>query len=627
MRWFPCLCLLLCILESCTCNSNHAPLATLQLTLGLVERDFAAQPRAWKAAELGAIFGLGDGIQTRSGSSALLQLEDGDQLSMEPETLIRFSSTPPGARSLDMELELGSVSVRVARSSLTLHTRAGPASIAPGARVSLSAAGDGVHFMVQVGQAVFGASEPIGAGQGILIDSKGHMTTLAVAELTTAAATPSSAAQALPAPVTVDQPDQVAAEVSGRDASMRTDKGWAALPEGVAQLPAGAELNLERNTSVVLEHLNQRAVLQNGRYVVAPRAGVIVSAAAGSVSAGSSGNVRIEVPGGVIEIQPQGQASIRLNDKQARIDVQARGASIETRLGVQRIAAGEHALLLASGKISIEGRGLDYADVQLDTGESLVIHDPAPPTAVRFAFAGACPEAGMLQLLRGGRAGAYAAGIGAVSLALEPGDYRYELRCAADQTLAAKGAVTVLRDGGTRHMAARQPAATLQADGRDYTVLYQNRLPDITLVWRDAPAGEPLTLVHELESKTDTLALTEPTHLFPSGSLMEGKHVLHFVGGGKISRRTTINVVFDNAAPKASISNPVSVSAAPGEDVTISGTALPGWDVSIEGQPAKRDAQGRFLLPVSWPRERRALAIRLSHPERAAHVYLRRREL
>jgi ferric-dicitrate binding protein FerR (iron transport regulator) len=611
-------CWLMALFVCCTCRSSSS-LATLQLTLGAVERDFAAQPKAWKAAEVGASFALGDGIQTGTGSSALLELEGGDQLSLDPNTQIRFANTLPGPRNLDLELVLGSVSVQAVHESLSIQTRAGPARVEKGSRVSLAASPEGLRFLVQVGQASFGSSEPVTAGTGMLLAAQGQWTPIGL---------PGPAAKPQPEPSSAPAaavPLQIVAQITGRNARMRTDKGWAALPEGTMQLNAGAELSLAHQTSVALEYLDQRALLQqDGRYVIAPRPGVLVAAASGSLSAGSSGKVRIEVPGGVIEVVPEGQVSIHLNKQLTRVDVQAREALLESALGVERVGKGERGTLLESGKLGLEGRGLDYADTQLAAGESLVIHDPAPPTAVRFAFGSACPESGVLQLFHEGRADSYAAGRAAVSLLVQPGSYRYELRCGADKASAASGSVTVLRDAGTRRMAARQPSAALQADGRDYTVLYQNRLPDITLGWRDAPAGASSSLVHEFGSRSETLALTEPEHVFASGTLAEGSHVLHFVGGGKISRRTTINVVFDNAAPKASINTPVASSAAPGEELNIAGTALPGWDVSIDGHPAPCDAQGRFSLPVAWPNELHALSIRLRHPERGTHVFLRR---
>jgi hypothetical protein len=64
-----CRLILLAVLQSCSRGSSRS-LATLQLTLGVVERDFARQPKVWQSAEVGARFGLGDGIQTRTDFAA-----------------------------------------------------------------------------------------------------------------------------------------------------------------------------------------------------------------------------------------------------------------------------------------------------------------------------------------------------------------------------------------------------------------------------------------------------------------------------------------------------------------------------------------------------------------------------
>jgi hypothetical protein len=592
----------------------------------VVERDFSAERHAWHTAELGAGFSMGDGLRTRTASSALLQLAGGDQLSLDPDTSIRFADTPPQANALDLELELGSVTVQTAR-ELAIMTPAGPARVAPGARVVLSGSRSSLHFSVQVGRAVFASDTSVAAGEALQIEADGTLrATAAPAPSARAdAATARSAALDTAADGLAREGALISAQIEGDRASVRAAEGWTKLPEGSAQLKAGSELSLQGATSVVLEHRGQRAVLQEGRYVVAPRADVLVSALTGELSAGSSSAVRIELPGGAIEIAPEGRAEVRVHGDRALVEVREQAAVLQTAAGRQRLAAHERATLRAGGKLEIEGRGLDYADLELHAGESVVIHDPAPPSAVRFTFAGACPGQGLLQLLQAGKARAYAVGSGSAALPLPLGQHRYELRCAGEPALKAKGAVEVLRDAGTRRMAGPQPATTLQADGRDYTVLYQNRLPDITLVWRDAPASQGVSLVHEFQGKSSTLAVTGAEHVFASGSLAEGRHVVHFVGGGKLSRRTTVNVAFDNAAPKAAIDTPVKVDTEPGAELTVSGIALPGWDVAIEGQPARRDAQGRFSLPVSWPLERRALAIRLGHPERGTHVYLRRR--
>jgi hypothetical protein len=326
----------------------------------------------------------------------------------------------------------------------------------------------------------------------------------------------------------------------------------------------------------------------------------------------------------VIVVAPRGQVNVHVSAKgRARVAVESREAVLETPRGSETLSPGEQASLDADGRISVEGRSLDYADFELQTGESVVVHDPSPPTAVRFVFGDACPETGVLQLH--GASKSFAAGGASVALPMKTGSYRYELRCESSGSKVVRhGRVNVLKDRGTRALAVHPPATVLQADGRNYTVLYQNRLPKITLAWPSPPSGGGIQLVHELAGKTATLQLSEPSHTFPSGRLQEGKHLFHFIGGGKISRQTSLSILFDNAAPAASLNTPASVQARSGDALTVSGTALPGWDVEIEGQAARRDAQGRFSQATVMPKERRSVVIRISHPERGTHVYLRR---
>jgi ferric-dicitrate binding protein FerR (iron transport regulator) len=594
--------------------------------MGAVDRDFAAELSAWKTAEVGARFDLGDGIQTSAGASALLTLDDGAQLSMQAETLIRFSDRPPQEHAVAFDVETGTASVVAADTPLLVQTRVGLARIESGTRVALSSSGAGLRFEVQVGRAIFGDSVELGEGQAVLVDAVGHLKPLEQPkpEAVLVATDPTPVAA-----VETAEPGDVRALVTGRAASIQTESGWVALPPGTAQLSPGTELKLERNTSVQLERDNQRAVLhENGRYIVAPPSGALVAAAAGSLSAGSAGAVRVEVPGGVIVVAPQGQASVKLQKKTARIEVQAREAVIESSGHREKVGAGQGASVAADGIVSVEGRSLDYADLEISTGESLIIHDPTPPTAVRFLFKEACPEVGTVQLLGPRQARQYAVGAGTVTLGIKPGSYTYELHCESGGPKSAKnGRLTVLKDKGTRGLAAHPPTTMLQADGRKYTVLYQNRLPGITLAWPSPPAEKQARLMHEFKGASETLEVAGPSHTFKSGQLEEGNHLFHFEAGGKVSRHTTVSIVFDNAAPMASLNTPVSMAAQPGDSVEISGTALPGWEVLIEGKSPARDAQGRFSLPVAVPGDRRALTVRLSHPERGTHIYLRRRQL
>ncbi|MEY2937017.1 MAG: hypothetical protein RL033_7766 [Pseudomonadota bacterium] len=610
--------LLACAATAC---SSPTPLATLREKNGSVERDWAAQLRLWKVAEVGTAFHLGDGVQTHAGASARLSLDDGSQLSLDADTQVRFSDVEPPKHSVGFDIETGAASLQASAEPLSIQTSVGLARIEPGATVTFARGDDGLRIVVEVGQAVFGSSEPLLAGSGVRVQADGALAPLGPAvPVAGAVGTP-----AAPAVIAAPEPQaEITARVRGRGASVRTEQGWSVLAEGPARLTPGTTLKLARRTSVELQRGREQAQLfQNGQYVVAPREGVLVEASEGSLAAGSEVTVRIAVPGGVIAVAPSGVINVAVSKSGTTLDVQTREATFEGQGGPQRIRAGQRASVTEAGELSIQGSGLEHADVEIDAGESVVLHDPAPPTAVRFRFAGACPEGGVLQL-RGGKAGQYAVGDGAVSLAVGRGAQRYELRCSNDRSkVVRQGKLNVLADDGTRRVAARAPVTTLAADGHRYTVLYQNRLPVLTLSWPDAPEASAL-LTHEAEGKKQELQLTEPRHTFESGSLREGRHDFYFTGGGKVSRHTRVDIQFDNAAPTATLDAAGPSAVEPGEALTISGIALPGWQVKVGDTGVVQDAQGRFALPTTWPSATRALAVRLSHPERGTHLYIRR---
>lgn len=599
--------------------SKPTPLATLQEKTGSVERDWAPQVRAWKPAELGTTFHLGDGLQTHAGAAARLSLDDGSLLSLDADTQVRFSDVAPAKHSLGFDVETGAASLQASAEPLSIHTRVGLARIEPGATVVFARSDENLRIVVEVGRAVFGSSEPLAAGSGVSVLPDG-----ALAPLEPAAPPRAEPEPAPPIATSAERQEEITARVRGRGATVRTEQGWSALAEGPARLAPGTTLKLARRTTVELQRGQERAQLQSGQYVLAPRADVLVEAAEGSLAAGSEVTVRIAVPGGVIAVAPSGSVNVGVSKSGASVEVLAREASFEGAGESQRIRAGQRATLSGAGELTIQGRGLEHADVEITAGESVVIHDPAPPTAVRFRFEGVCPDSGVLSL-RGGKAGQYAVGEGAVSLALGRGAQRYELRCGSDRSkVVRQGKLSVLADDGSRRVAARAPVTTLAADGHRYTVLYQNRLPVLTLTWPGAPQLSALSLTHEFEGKKQELSLTEPRHTFESGTLREGQHAFSFTAGGKVSRHTRVDIQFDNAAPTATLEAAATGDIEPGEALTISGIALPGWQVKVGENGVAQDAQGRFSSPATWPSATRALAVRLSHPERGTHVYLRR---
>ena len=95
------------------------------------------------------------------------------------------------------------------------------------------------------------------------------------------------------------------------------------------------------------------------------------------------------------------------------------------------------------------------------------------------------------------------------------------------------------------------PATSIEADGRRYTVLYQSRLPEISVNWSAAPAASYYTL--HVDSRT--IRTLVPAHTFDEGAMAEGTHTVLFEAPTeppRQSRVTTIVVTLNRDTPTAS---------------------------------------------------------------------------
>jgi hypothetical protein len=259
------------------------------------------------------------------------------------------------------------------------------------------------------------------------------------------------------------------------------------------------------------------------------------------------------------------------------------------------------------------GDGVASADLSVKAGSSFVVHDPTPPVSVGFVTSSVC--AGPARLSTPTQ---QTEALGQANLRLERGQHAYEVRC-LDQpnVIAAKGMVRVLQDAGTLSLPLFAPTATVATDGRRYTVMYQHRLPNVTVSWPTAPAAEGYTLLvdgRRIEARVASYTLS---------SLSRGTHRVLFSASTtppRQSRETTIEVAYDAQAPAARVSEPaVGFDAA--ESVTIGGQALPGWSVSVGEQALQLDAQHKFRAELDG---RGAIPITFSHPSHGVHYYLRR---
>jgi hypothetical protein len=209
---------------------------------------------------------------------------------------------------------------------------------------------------------------------------------------------------------------------------------------------------------------------------------------------------------------------------------------------------------------------------------------------------------------------------GKVGFSLVSGTHPYEVRCLdAPDKVAARGSVRVIQDSGMRSLPAFTPQASVSTDGRKYTVMYQQRLPQVSVTWPSAPKADAYTLTVAGRS----INTSSPSYTFRSGALRAGTHSVVFSAATdppRQSRATTISVVYDTQAPAARVSDPPSGFAA-GSNVKVAGQALPGWTVSLNGKELPVDSQRRFSADYS---ANGAVPIAFSHPTHGMHYYLRR---
>jgi hypothetical protein len=320
-------------------------------------------------------------------------------------------------------------------------------------------------------------------------------------------------------------------------------------------------------------------------------------------------------------------ATVRVKADGTKVAVSAGTVHLNAQGSSEDLHAGQEGSIAPKGETEVFGRGPGYVDFSARGGDSFAVHDPSPPTAIGFGVGGACPGEAVIELK--GKSPTRSSGSGTVSILVSAGSHKYEVHCTnaggVDPHAAMTGTVAVMRDGGTARLPRTAPATLVDADGRTYTVLYQNLLPKITVRWPSAPQGSSYTLNVSSPGGTNaTYSSGTPSYSFASGALREGVHRLSFQAGPLHSKETSVEIKFDNASPTATITSPGNGSFSPGGSVLVSGIAMEGWKVYAGGKELTLDAAQRFSAETAVPGSERALAIEFVNPRRGVHYYLRR---
>jgi hypothetical protein len=270
------------------------------------------------------------------------------------------------------------------------------------------------------------------------------------------------------------------------------------------------------------------------------------------------------------------------------------------------------------------------AILTIPAGESATIHDPAPPTDVRITFSG-CSELGVLELDRGNGKfdGPRARGDGEALASIPKGTYRYRLRCVhggrVQNPAVRTGKLIVVPDAATRPLPNAPATITADADGRRYTISYQNRLPIITLRWPDAPRVNAFQLFVKPEQGAQfSVDSNKSSVTLAPGRVGEGVHQFWFeTRDGKRSERGNLHVSFDFTARTAYLTSPVEGESAQGGTARFAGGVLIGSTVQAGGTALKLDGQGRFSTNVEVPAAGGGAYVRVQHRSTGIHYYLR----
>ena len=619
---------LCCCIFSCQrggCDQREKLARLIEISGGTVQRDDAEPAETWEQVELGADFAEGEGLRTPAQSAAVVQFPDGSELFVKPGSVVRFRAAGnPDERSVD--LVSGEAVIRAGGKATQLRTHVGLAMLKPGAMLQLIRSANGLRVHLEVGDASFrmldGKDVVLSAGEDLRLEIGAAV----IRE-------PSASARADPQPEAASalQLQVTRAEVRART---KQEAGARLLAVGASSLQADTELVLSGSGSATLLRELDRVQLEGGEYRI-DDAENLLSAHRGKLRMhAESHDVHIAVPGGwIIARAANGgsEAEIDLDDKQAELRV-VRGEVSWQRGAAQKqvtpgqplrwqLAAAEPATPDTQAEGPTFAESPDRVSLAVRAGESFVLHAPELPVALELKSESGCTGSLVAELNGGAH---YRGTSTSVKLWLDDKSRSYSLRCQTPEGKlskpSARANVRALHDAGTRDLPPRAPTSLVDADGRGYTIYYQNQLPDVRIRWPSPPEASG----YQLDVDGKALALKAPEHTFNSGGLRDGVHRLTFSAKERRSRTTTVEVRFDNTATTASLSAPRDRSFSPGADVEIEGVLLPAWKVSLDGGMIEKVGEDRFHGRIVTTQQNPDFAVRLFHPRLGTHYYLRR---
>ena len=606
------------------CGKKATPIAELTKAEGAVERQAAGD--AWAAAAIGTRFYLGDAAQTADKAADLVIVGGNAHIAMRPHTILRFGGTPGAAK---ISVESGAIDLS-GTGSYTLDF--GDVRLSRNGTIRVTSTGPGKSSVeLTVGEAQVST---LGGDTLDLVIGK----SVDVGEIKVTALVDAAVPVDAPAVAVIDAGLDAAVdltgptiEVTGKRAEQQlagTTK-WTPLPAGTASLTASTKIRIGSGTTAKVTSGGTTLQLAGGSRI-AVREDLAIAIETGTVTASANAESQVALPGGAIALRGTeataaeakldvgGQAKVRMEKGAGKL-TGAPGTVLE-------MARGESASLTKGGLIRVIEAIPNYFDFRITAGESLTIHDPKPPTAVQLQFGGKCAGGGIIELDKDARfrTAKVSGGKEAANVSIASGGWHYRLRCTTngnEGAAVASGRIAVTRDDGRRALPKLPPQNPIDADGRTWTVSYQSVIPNLVISSRGT--GSKFRLHLAQGGNDQTFDSSKPSVTIAGSKLKEGTYTYWFDHDGvKQDKISTLKIDFDQTAPQVYIESPSNGRAWTG-DLDVRGAVLPGWTAAVDGITIPIDGQRRFSAKVGQPAGT-ALAIRLSHPQRGVHYYLRR---
>ncbi len=575
----------ICVLVLVACKSPpNNIVATLEEAIASVERMPGADAK-WTAARKGDTFVIGSAVRTGAESRAKLRVGKSGKLEVRPSSIVYFTRDGKKQRD-DVRVETGSVEIEAGDESVGL----GEAVVEPGAKVRVdSSAEGGTTIVVTLGRVVL-EDNVIEAGKSITLGGK-----------------PVVAAK----PVEVTVKPGIVVTITGKSAG--------ALGVGEHTVEVGTTLAVPQDSVATIARDGATIATAGPSEVrILDRLAIISGAA--TLQADAADAVAT-IPGGSVTARTGGDATATVDKTGTQVTAQRGTVEIATASGTEQLAPGETATVTAKGTIERLPPPPKKTVATFDAGESPTIHDARAPAPLRVRFGAACAGAGIVELAKDRafkRIVARSGGSAGANVLVAPGTFHYRVRC--PQGKGASGTVRVAKDAGTRPLPKVAARTFVELDGREYQILYQNLLPEISLSWKNAPRSLRYTFVIKPPSGAEKriTSMSAATTL-EAGEIREGKYTTWAeLDNGRKSEASRIVMELDNAAPSISIDR-VTVDNG---FLRVSGSAIEGTTVSVTNIPVELDRHRRFSATLPPESDDEAPAVRIAHAKSGIHYYV-----